>query len=136
MQASIQLVRFQADPNALDVQHAYPITIQAYGTDIPSEVFVYRVGKSGDPFKGDQFSCVASVSQIYEIPADRALALTSENQISFYRTSQLELICRTSEEAEYVWAVVQEDILALVNNYNLSFNLKGNVTVTISGDSI
>jgi hypothetical protein len=137
MQAQVQLTRFQADPGALPGQRqGYPITIQASGTNIPSEIFVYRVGKLGDAFPGDQFSCVASVVQLDEIPAIKAVTLTREVQIPFYRTSQMELICRTAAEADQVWNIVQEDVAALVANYELAYCLKGNVTATISNGTI
>jgi hypothetical protein len=131
------LIRYTAAPNALPLsaQHAWPVTITAVGSDISSKVFVYRASAAGDPFGGDAFSCVASVNQMFELPEDHAY-VGAETQIPFYRTNKLELFCRSQAEADYIWRVVNEDIQALLNNFNLSFALQGTVSTEISGDTV
>lgn len=139
MTAEIQLTRFAVDPllGSIPERHAWPITIQARGINITSNVFVYRAGRKAasslDPFSSDIFSCVASVSQLSEIPEHRVVGLTDIEQIPHYRTSQMTLVCRSAEEADLIWQAVQEDIALLVENYNLSSNLKGIETTSIGG---
>jgi len=118
MVASIQLLRLQASNNGTSRQHAWPVVIRAKGTNISSDIFVYRVGKDGDPIPGDAFSCVASAIEMDELPRDRALALTAKYQFPFYRTSQMEVLCSSPEEAEYVWQIAKEDTQCLLDNYN------------------
>lgn len=137
MQAKLTLFRFVVPQHMLlgEQQTAFPLTIRAEGLDIPSEIFVYRVGKTGDPFTGDAFSCIASVSQLYELPARQSQTLTTNQQIPFYRTSQAEFILRSQAEVDEVWRIVQEDVLALIQNFNLSFTLQGTEVVEVTQDA-
>jgi hypothetical protein len=136
MQASIQLTRFAA-PSLGERQHAWPITVQARGINISSDIFVYRAGKQGDPYESDQFSCVASVSQLDEIPANRVVRLNAEQQIPWYRASQIDMVFRSASEAEAFWVTLQEEIALLVDNYNLSFVMQSMALTTVGGaDSI
>lgn len=134
MTSSIKLARFDAAPGEVcdGTRHLWPIGIRAVGTNITSDVFVYRVASEGDPFTGDAFSCVASAPQLQELPANRALTSSQVFQTPFYRTSQLTLWCRSSVEAERVWHLVQEDVQRLLDNANIRINDQPDQLVTLS----
>jgi hypothetical protein len=128
----IKLTRFGARPDLCGSQQVWPIRIQASGINIESDVFVYRVGKTGDLFDSDAFSCVASASQMYELPKNRALTLTSVYQLPFYRTSQMELYCRSQKEADCIWATVKEDVQSLLDNFNITLDTQPNDSVELT----
>jgi hypothetical protein len=132
MQAAIQLTRLAA-PSLGQEQHAWPMTVQAYGTNISSDIFVYRLGKLGDPFTSSQFSCVASVSQLSEIPAQQSVTLDASLQIPWYRTNQVELVFRSEAELIACWNVLQQEVALLVDNYNNSFAMQTTEVINIGG---
>ena len=135
MNASITLQRLSAVGDLAGEQKSWPLVIRAFGTNIPSEIFIYRAGKQGDPFGDSQFSCVASVQQLSEIPIDNVTELNATEQIPWYRTSQVELAFRTPHEAQKVWCAILEDVNSLVENFNLSNCLQSIEVVTINGVS-
>jgi hypothetical protein len=131
--ASIQLVEFLGAPKAVSGnQFTWPLTIIAIGTSIDSNVFVYQLrGSPFDPIQGDIFSCVASPSQINELPASASAAVSMSTP--FYRQSTMTVICRSPDEANYIWQQVQADINDLINNFNATTSLVPVNIVNISG---
>lgn len=138
MNATIKLTRWTTAPNALPLgpQQVWPLRILATATDITDAIFVYRSGHAGDPFGGDQFSCIASVNQIYELPEDMAILETSELQVPFYRTNCMEVYCRNQDEAERIWQYVNTDVQSLINNWNAAADLQSTVINTITAGNI
>jgi len=134
MNAKINLTRFTADPSiVVGDQHVWPVRVQARGYNIPSEIFVYRSGQVGDPNESPVFSCIASVVQLDEIPSETVVGLDNTSQVPWFRTSELRVVCRSPEEAAEVWNIVRQDVMSLVDNYNLSFALRSCEQVSISG---
>lgn len=142
MNASIHLTRFDASSDDLPdaIRHAWPLTILATGTSIPSEIFVYHAAQSGpegyDSFRGDRFEVIASVPQLDEIPKEQPTHGEDGRLIPYYRRSKLELVCRSPEEANRVWQDVQKEVSKLVLNFNATFNLESMESVSISDDQI
>jgi hypothetical protein len=132
--ATITLTRYSTSPNAIPAggQHCWPIAITAKGLGISDSIFVYRAAAVGDPFGGDAFSCVASVNQLFELPETAGVAQTEDKQIPFYRRSTLELFCRSQAEADRIWRIVNEDVVDLVNNYNLTYALQSAETTAVT----
>lgn len=118
-ETSITLTRLGMDPDTLEAgqQQVWRLVIQAQaeGT-IPAEIFVHRVGMAGALLEGDIFECVASVSQMHELPRLGG-AVSPDSQLPFYRSNQLELVLRTPEEVERVWKLIREDVALLVRNW-------------------
>jgi hypothetical protein len=132
--ATIQLVQYVGDPiNTPFVnQFSWPLTIVATGTNIDSNIFVYQLaGSSFESIPGDTFSCVASTSQLNELPTSAAAAKAAATP--FYRQSTMTVICRSAAEANYVWEQVQEDVDDLINNYNAAALLVPANVITLDG---
>lgn len=113
-------------------RHAWPLTIQAEGFGMPSEIFIYQVGSQADPCTADRFKCIATVSDLYEVPKNQGVTYTDSLQTPFYRRSQLELVLRSSDDPAKVWADVQQQVLELVNNFNSTTNLAGIQVATVT----
>lgn len=134
MEAKIRLTRFASEDEALPLaqRQAWPVTILAEGVNMDEHIFVYHVGKAEDPIPGDRFECVASVNQMYEIPKNQGVSLTTQTGIPYYRSNVLEYVARTAEEAEEIWTKVQQEVEWLVKNWNSALRLKAISSVEIS----
>lgn len=134
--ASIRLTRLQG-PDDLGIpdtlRHAWPITVTAVGTDMPSEIFVFHAGQANDPVVGDQFECIASVSQLDEIPKNTPVSSVTA-AIPYYRLSRLELVCRSAEEADRVWNSILLEVQTLIANFNGTLNLQASETGVVTED--
>ncbi len=135
MSAEIKLTIFGPDLQAPRSSKAWPLVILAAATDMPSEIFVYKAIPAASPIPGDIFEVVASVSQMYELPASRGVSVTRDTAVPFYRSRQLEFVCRSPEEAQELIEHVTEDVESLVANWNAALNLNtiSQVTVTAEG---
>lgn len=128
--ASIILTRLASEEHAageLPRQSAWPISITASGVDMPSEIFVYHAGDYLQ--QGDVFEVVASPLQLQELPTE-----TKQPGCPYYRRSRLDLLCRSAEEAEYVWLTVKEEVEFLVRDFNSSTNLLEQEQITFSNN--
>lgn len=136
-QASISLVRLGNRVTDLPgaTRQAWALTVIAEGSVIPSEIFVYKNIPANAPVPGDVFECIATVSDIYELPAMQGIPLTRIYQIPFYRRAQLDIVCRSEAEMLRIWSEVQCQVAELVANYNASLNLSSIESVTI-GETI
>jgi hypothetical protein len=126
MKANIKLTRFVSDDAALPdaKRQAWPVAILAEGINIDDHIFVYHVGRQDDPIPGDRFECVASVNQMYEIPKNQGVSLTTQTQIPYYRSNALEYVARSATEAQEIWLKVVDDAQWLVRNFNAALKLK------------
>lgn len=118
---TIKLTRFSPTIDAV-TKHAWALTIVAEGINMPSDIFVYRVESAES--SGDTFRCIASVNDLYEFPRIRAPYTEGDNQIPYYRRSQVELICRNPVDAERVWEQIKEDVDDLIANYNATLSMQ------------
>lgn len=115
-------------------QHTWPIQISAVSTTVglPSEIFVYHASMGDDPIIGDVFEAVASVHQLSEIQLVPIPDNGSGGSIPFYRSATLTFNCRTPEEADRIWTVVQADALDLLNNVKALAELTTEEIITFS----
>ena len=123
MNAKIRLTRFALPTDGAKIRAGWPLSILAEGTDIPSEVFVYKAIPAGSALAGDQFEAVASIPQLYELPRLQGVSVTNKTAIPFYRAAQADFSCRSPEEVEEVWTMILADIEMLVRDWNASANL-------------
>ena len=129
MIGSIKLTRFTSNVDAGQpfAQHNWPLTVHATGKDdMPGEVFVFSraEGVFGDPSQYDQFRCVASAHDIFEISVNRGSNPSGEWHTPFYRSSVLRLFLRSSEEVEEIWIKIKEDVHALIKNLEAENKMK------------
>ena len=128
MVGTIKLTRFTSDPSqdAVFSRHNWPLIIHAKGTgDMPSELFVFqRTTSSIDPSQYDQFSCVASAHDVFELGVNPGWDPDSETGTPFYRSSVLRLFLRSPEDLEEVWLKIKEDAVALVRNLEAENRMK------------
>ena len=138
MNAEIKLTRFvSSDASLPDARRqAWPIAILAEGTNIDDNIFVYHVGRPDDPIPGDRFECVASPNQMFEIPKNQGVSLTTQTQIPYYRVNVLEYIARSAEEAEDIWTKVQDEVFWLVKNFNSALTLKATQFATVTSEMV
>ena len=133
--SSIELTREIVKPAKDPIRkHVWPVRITAKGSGIDSKIFVYHAAMDDDPLLGDIFEAVASVLQLNEVPPDKPATLDGV-VIPFYRLSVLEYDARSAEQAEHIWAVVQEDADDLSKNFDSAKNLEGIEVVIVGGDA-
>lgn len=127
---SLTLTRETVTSTSLDNQHAWVLKITAVSTTagLPSEIFVFQAASNDDPYNGDSFQCVASVSQIEELTLTPVTA--GDNQIPFYRSATVELIFRHPTEVTYYWEEIQKDAKELFLNFNAMLELDSSEAVT------
>lgn len=82
---------------------AWPLRVEAVGIDMPSEVFVYQKVPLTDPVPGDLYSCMASVTQLQELPVNAPVETDGTYQLPFYRRSSMEVFCDHPDDVERVW---------------------------------
>jgi hypothetical protein len=112
---NIRLVRFGNSAASIlpDTKiQAWALSVQATGTGMPGEIFVYHKGSENDPIPGDKFECIASVSQLEEIPKG-----TPTTTIPYYRVSQADFICRSASEADEIWETIKSEVQTLISNF-------------------
>lgn len=117
-------------------QSLWPISVQALGINMPSEIFVYKVVPAQDTLPGDRYQCVASATDLEEMPtASHRVERKAHNGIlscPFYRTSTVTFNCHSAVEAAAFWQDVQDQVQRLVDNYNQWQSMELNETITIS----
>lgn len=92
---------------------------------MPSEVFVFqRTSSSLDPSQYDQFSCVASAHDVFELGVNPGWNPDDENASPFYRGSVLRLFLRSPEQLEDVWLKIKDDVVSLVRNLEIENRMK------------
>lgn len=135
MAATIRLVRKAPDALTLPpgMQHVWPLTVEATGVEIPSEIFVWHAVVAGEV--GDMFEAVASVPQLETIPLETRRVLRDGSVHPYYRTWSITLACRNQAEADEVWTKLQEDAQRLVNNWNLFSALSSRKAVDLDGSN-
>jgi hypothetical protein len=135
---TVKLTRFvsedQSPPGS--EKQAWPLLVQSFATNMEDEVFVYRIGLRHSPLPADQFQCVASVNQMIEIPKNQGVTVTTESGLPFYRSREVNLICRSAAEVERCWAIIQEDVQSLVQNWNAALSLRATAFAEITGEII
>lgn len=130
--AKITLTRYGGDMSQLpeSLRHSWPLTLHAVGVGMEGEIFVFHAGKAEDVIEGDRFECVASLSQMLELPKNKPAT-----GLPFYRLNQLDMICRTAVEAEETYQKIKKDVEALVDNLNAAALLLPVETVEIGSES-
>jgi hypothetical protein len=105
---SLTITRQSVVTPTIDNQHSWPLKITSISNtpNLPSEIFVFRAAMNDDPYNGDAFQCVASLSQIEELTTSPVS--TDENYIPFYRSDTLNLVFRSVEELQYYWNEIQK----------------------------
>ena len=146
--ATIQLTQLTGNGLSPAEQSAWPLTVQALGTGMPSEIFVYQIVPPTDQLPGDRFQCVASVSQLLELPlvarghnekivpkpyrvAHKKPKKFPEFSIPYYRSSTAQFVCHTVIEAQDIWNMIQCATQRLVDNFNMCQTLQNTGTVLI-----
>ncbi len=131
---NIQLVREGLAEDVVGQQQAWPLKVTAsvINNSMPSaKVFVYHASMGDDSYEGDIFECVASLSQYFTLP-ENAGTFNQDNTVTpYYRSNVLYFACNSAEEADSLWADIQEDVRALVMNYNAFDDLEVQETINI-----
>lgn len=98
--------------------------IEAVG--MPAEIFVYqrRPGATGGQPPIDEFSNVASPSDLEEYPVDAPTA-----DVGFYRMKRIELVFRDITLAEQAYADIQRDICGLIESLQAMQNTDEEIVV-------
>lgn len=102
---------------------AYLLTIRAFDEDDnPVSVFVYQrevideeEESTADGYERAFFSNVASSNDLEELPQGIP---SDQNQILF-RHHTVQLICRSTSEAEFIWTEINKDLTALINHHKI-----------------
>ena len=97
---------------------------------MPAEIFVYHRRPEGDFNPQDIFECVASPAQMLEIGL-KPMIVDDEHQIPYYRSAVMDYPCRNAQEAEDLWAHIQDHVVDMITNYNASQNLVVSATAQI-----
>lgn len=113
---------------ALLARHQWPLRITATDsiTGQPAPIFVMQVAAPVAAELGDDFSCVASVQQLSELPT------SSTTGMPFYRVASVTLLCRNPDLAVEAWEKIQDTVQDLVNNLTATLVLADVETVTIT----
>lgn len=101
-------------------QSSWPLRVTAISSDprLSSAIFVYHASMKDDPYEGDIFEAVASVSQMLELPEEAGIAEDCNGKkIPYYRLSKLEFFCHSAWEMEDLWQKIQGDTNDLVRNF-------------------
>jgi hypothetical protein len=118
------------------LRHSWPLKIVAVSTvaGLSSKMFVYHAAMGVDDFDGDVFECVASLSQMTELPPDHAAASSGEGDevVPYYRTDTVNFICRCADEADELWEKIQGDVQDLLANHRAAQQLDVIETATIN----
>lgn len=93
----------------------YPVKFTAVGTDMPSEIFVFKdVGNGKDSI----FSNVAAFYELGDLLTETYVLENAELEVTYYRSDELTLILPTIEEVEEISQKILEDVTRLVEDYN------------------
>ncbi len=117
--------------DALQHQHQWPLRVTATDMDDdPAMIFVMQAAAPTVADLGDDFSCVASVQQLTELPPTEP-----GEDSSFYRVNTFTLMCRSPELLDEAWFKIKSAVQDLANNINASVALEDVETVTILPES-
>lgn len=112
--------------------HSWPLRIvcEAPDGDVSPKIFVWRrnLGLPNMPY--DVYQCVASVQQFWDLPEDEPLP-DADPPVMDYRTAELQVDCRTPEQAELIWKVVQEDAKVLAEALSAYERIEAIETVVV-----
>lgn len=102
----------------------------------PANILVLQVsGTQFDPNQGDMFVKVADVVDLYELPTKQKMDFMNTKSTTlatpFYRTNKFTLCCRSIEEANTVWQILQQEAKAFIDNYNIAHNTTLSTTTSI-----
>jgi len=106
---------------ASEISQGYRLRLAAEGIDMPSEVFVCqrRVASATDAEYNelpDKFISLADPVDLEQYPID---VPDLDNNMPFYRVSQISLVFRTAEELDEVKQMLDEDMRELLNSLNI-----------------
>jgi hypothetical protein len=120
MTNTIKLTRQTVETVEAPNRYVWWLTVEALSTveGLTSKIFVYHVNDMGD----DEFSCVASVNQLDEIPEDQP-SLVSPTAIPYYRVDKLTFACRSTADLELFWTTLQHEVSDLIRNFRSKENL-------------
>lgn len=113
--------------DAINSQHVWPVKYTATNSDDDSPAKIFVIQKSGNDIAGDTFSCVASATQMTDLPVD-----APNEGGPFYRSDVAELGFRSPEAADEAIEAVEAAVQDLANNLEAASNLSVLDTVTIA----
>jgi hypothetical protein len=128
---SITLTRAELKYERQPGQCVWPLKVEALSDEqgLPSEIFVYHVLPANAQLE-EIFECVASLPQMSEI--DTSPQLGGAVVVPYYRRADLRLDCRSPEEADEVWDLIQKDVRDLLWNFRWANGLALDETVVIA----
>jgi len=134
MADTVKLTRNTISSSEAANRHVWPMKVTAVSSiaDLESEIFVYHYAGDADAYDCDVFECVASVSQMYEIPKSKPVQIDEIEGVPYYRKSEMFLVFRNPEEADSTWAKIQEDVQDLIDNFRSLKNLDTTEEVELS----
>ncbi len=113
-------------------QHVWPLRVTALSTTsgLDSSIFVMQKGDDAGGYQGDVFVAIASVAQMTDLKE------SFQTGQPFRRTNQVDLACRSPEEADRAWKVIQEDAIDLFRNWSAMTALQAAEVVTITDSGV
>jgi hypothetical protein len=147
--ATITLTESMSETLSIGEQSSWPVNVTALGAGMPSEIFIFQIVPANDYLPGDRYQCVASVSQLQELPIVSGIrdkdregeqesprrSSRSQFDIPYYRASFLEIVCHSAGEAQELWTRLQDEVQRLVDNYNQWQTMQTVDTVVISPEA-
>lgn len=113
--SSITIERSTATVSEDYIPTGYPVKFVAVGTDMPSEIFVFKdVGNGKDSI----FSNVAAFYELGDLLDETYVLTNAELEVPYYRSDEVTLILPTLEEVEEISQKILEDVGRLVEDYN------------------
>jgi len=116
------------EQEAISNRHQWPVHVLCKNTADNSAAYVFVMRKAPPgAFIGDNFSCVASVQQMQDLPVD-----DPAEGSPYFRVSSVLTYCRNAEAAEEFVSKVTYAIQDLADNTLAASNLSAVRTVTIT----
>lgn len=102
-----------ADPSIPGL-NVISVTATADEPGLDDAIFVYRTISDTNPMPGDIFQCVASYSQVQELPIDTPETVDGV-LIPDYRVATAKFVTTDPSDFEEIWAIIQSDTALLIN---------------------
>ena len=130
MAVSLKITRLLTElPTEGYIPTGYPVKFLAEGTDIPSEIFVFKSLGNG---KDCIFSNVAALYEMGDLITETYMLENNELDVPYFRVSEVTLVLPSIEVIEEVTLGIQQDAERLVEDYKSLENFTFDQEIVIS----